>query len=316
MAQTILQLAQDVCDRETVKAPRTLFNTNDKIARILRMAAQDTVRDMMRSAHRNGLSGFKAQWVFAVRPQIYSYQLPPDYYRMIDGTEQRDRWPLGILGPVAPQTWSNWIAGLGFTAVPMGWRIDNNMIHIEPVPQQEEAIVIEYMSKYAVVRDAVDTDLEPVNGYLQPKLPLVPREGYTAPDGLPAVDPGAAPEWGTATWGTSIWGETGEYQMRRVPASTADAEVTRFPQYQVRAERFTSDLDKSAFEDDHVLSLGMTWRLLKAMRRPYGEAKDEFEREKNVFLADDASKGRSIVFGDVTVHNEIEPLGDGRWILS
>jgi len=295
-----------------VNAPKTIFGTNDRIARILRVAAKDTVRDVMKSAMRNGLSGFKAQWVFATRPGIYSYQLPPDYYRMIPGTEQRDRWPLGILGPVTPQTWSNWIAGLGFSAVPMGWRIDNNMIHLEPPPQQVEAVVIEYMSKFMTVRDAVDSDLQPVNGYLQPIAPLVPREGYTSEDGIPAVEtPG--PEWGTATWGTAVWGTTGEIEMRRIPAS---AEETQFPQYQVRSEHFTKDTDKSAFEDDHLLSLGMTWRLRKGLSKSYAEERSEYEREKDVFLGNDASQGRTIVFGDVMAHNEIEPLGDGKWILS
>lgn len=312
MAQSILSMAIDVCDRNTVKAPTTLFDTNDKIARILRMAANDTVRDIMRSAMRNGLSGYKAQWVFSTKPGVYSYKLPPDFYRVIPGTEQRDRWPLGILGPVNPQTWSNWVSGLGYSAVPMGWRIANDLIHLEPIPTQTEAVVIEYMSRYVVMRAATDADLAPVDGRLEPIAPLVPRDGYLGTGALSAVQSGGS-AWGTALWGTGVWGSTPEQEMRRIPA---EVPATKHPEYQVRAERFTSDDDTSAMDDSHVLSLGMTWRLLKGMRKPYAEEKNEYEDEKDRFLGDDASQGRTIVFGELRTRHEIEALGSGNWMLS
>ena len=313
MARSILEIATEVCDRETIACPSTLFGTNDKIARILRTAAKDTLRDLMRSAMKNGVSGFVSQWVFATKPNIYAYRLPPDFYKMVPGTEQRDRWPLGILGPVSPQTWSNWIAGTATTAVPMGWRIKNNLIHIEPPPSANEIVVIEYLSRYLVARDATDEDLEPVNGILQPISPLVPREGYIAPGSLEYVETTNPTVWGSGIWGVSIWGTTPTYELRRIPGSSNN---TSFPQYQVRAEEFASDSDTSALDDDHVLSLGMSWRLLKAMRRPYAEARDEFEREKEVFLANDASAGRDFIFGDDCPHEEVMPLGGDNWLVT
>jgi len=311
VAKTILELAVEVCDRVTVNTPTTIFGTNDRTSRILRMAAKDTLRDIMRSAMRNGLSGFQSQWVFATQPGVYAYRLPPDFYKMIPGTEQRNRWPLGILGPVSPQTWSNWISGLAYTAVPMGWRIKNNLIHFEPPPSSSEIVIIEYLSRYPVSRAATDADLQPVNGRLAPVAPLVPREGYIGDGALDVVSLTDGSKWGAATWGTAVWGETAMGKLRRIPPKD-----TSFPDYQVRAEEFTADTDVCAIDDDYVVSLGMTWRLLKGLSMPYAEAFDEYEREKDVFLANDGSRGRTLVFGESGVQNEIEPLGDGNWMVS
>jgi len=310
VARTILDLAIEVCDRVTVNAPTTLFGTNDRIARILRTAAGDTLRDIMRDGMRNGCTEFHSQWVFAVQPGVYAYRLPPDYWKMLAGTEQRNRWPLGILGPVTPQTWSNWISGLAYTAVPMGWRIKNNLIHFEPPPTKQEIVIIEYLSRWPVARDATDADLEPVNGRLAPKSPLVPREGYIGDGALDAVEKEAASLWGTAAWGTGVWGKTASTELRRIPEKS-----TKFPAYQVRAEKFEADTDTSALDDDHVLSLGMTWRLRKGLSMPYAEEFDEYEEAKEVFLANNGSKGRDIRISG-NGGNEIEPLGNGNWMVT
>lgn len=313
MSRSIYAIAEEVCDRVTVGCPDTLFGTNDRIARILRVAAKDTLRDIMRDAMKNGVSGFQSQWVFATKPGVYAYSLPPDFYKMIPGTEQRNQWPLGILGPVNPQTWSNWIGGAAYTAVPMAWRISNNLVHIEPPPVSAELILIEYLSHYMVVRDAVDGDLAPVDGRLAPISPLIPREGYVADGALDTVPTSGASKWGEAVWGTAVWGSTPAQELRRVPVSASD---TKYPAYQVRAAEFTGDTDECALHDDHVLSLGLTWRLRKGLRMPYAEAFDEYDTEKGVFLANDASRGRTIVFGEDGAHDQVVPLGGDRWVVT
>lgn len=313
MSRTIKELAIEVCDRVTVNSPDEIFGTNDRIARILRVAIKDTLRDIMRDAMRNGVSGFQSQWIFATKPGVYAYKMPPDLYKIIAGTEQRSRWPLGIIGPVNPQSWSNWISGAQYTTVPMGWRIKNNLIHFEPTPTNEEIVVIEYLSSYTVARDATDDDLAPVGGYLQPIAPLVPREGYLSDNAYDAIDTGTHSQWGAATWGASVWGQTPARAARRIQAGTAE---TNFPAYQVRAENFTKDTDRCAIDDDHIVSLGMTWRLRKGLSMPYAEAHLEYEREKGVFLSNDASVGRVINFSDYGPSHEINPLGDGQWLAT
>jgi len=306
--RTIKELATEVCDRVTVNTPETIFGTNDRIARILRTAAKDTLRDIMRSAMKNGVSGFQSQWVFATKPGVYAYRMPPDLYKLIAGTEQRSRWPLGILGPVDPQTWSNWVAGIRTTSVPMAWRIKNNLIHFEPTPVREEIVVIEYLSRYPVVRAATDDDLEIVDGRLTPVAPLVPRDGYLGDDALNAVERDSSSKWGAAEWGTALWGKTATAQLGRIPVKSS-----KFPAFQVREENFAHDDDICAMDDDHALSLGMTWRLRKGLSMRYAEELNEYETEKEIFLAQDASRARNIGFGNGNYGADVVPLGDGNW---
>lgn len=314
MARTVRELAIEVCDRVTVNTPDTIFGNNDRIARNLRIALKDTIREIMRLSMKNGVSALHSQWIFATKPGIYAYRTPPDFHKMIPGTEQRNRWPLGILGPVNPQTWSNWISGLETVAVPMGWRIKNNLMHFEPVPQAEELIVIEYISRFPAIRDATPEDMAPVDGRLEPISPLVPREGYVAKQALDAVDVMSPSDWGVAQWGTALWGETPLEVMRRIPYDPAETNL--FPPYQVRKPEFDNDNDICAFDDDHVISLGMTWRLRKGLRMDYAEAYDEYERETDVFLANDASRARTFSIGEGIVEHEVAPLGDGQWSVS
>lgn len=312
MAKTLMELAESICDRVMpANTPTKLFDTNDRTARRLRMAAKDTIRDIMRSCEESGVSGFHSQWVFATKPGIYSYRMPPDYYRMIPDTEQRGRWPLGIIGPVSPSTWSNWVSGQAATVVPMGWRIKNNTIHFEPPPAQVELVVIEYLSRFMVARDATDDDLEPVDGRLTVKAPLVPRDGYIADGALDAVPTGGT-KWGEATWGAAVWGETPTEALRRIPPN---GEAQGFPAFQVRQEEFQSETDRCALDDDYVVELGMLWRFLRSLGKPYSQEQDDYEREKGVFLASDASKARTFSFGSNSISYETVPLGGGQWLV-
>ena len=88
------------------------------------------------------------------------------------------------------------------------------------------------------------------------------------------------------------------------------------PAFQVRAEELTADTDKTAIDDDHVVSLGMSWRLRKSLSMPYAEARAEYESEKEVFLSKDGSKGRTICFGGNDLGVETYPLGNGQWAVS
>lgn len=314
MTQTIFEIAQEVCDRVTVNVPSTLFDTNDRIARILRTAAKDITRDIMRDGMRNGLTAFQSQWVFATRPGVYAYQLPPDFYRMIPRTEHYGASPIGVLGPVSPQTWSGWTAGAAATIIPMGWRIKNNLIHLASTPTKEEIVVIEYLSRYSVARDATNADLLPVSGRLVPISPLVPIDGYIAPDAADVLEKtiSSASDWGQAYWGSAVWGNTARDILHRIPVSTSN---TRFPAFKVRAETFTDDNDTSAFQDTHVLSLGLTYMLRKGLQMPYLDDFNEYETEKETMLAHDGGAMRTINIGGETI-NEVEPIGNGRWLVS
>lgn len=311
--RSILAIARTAAERDaTAPAPVTLFGTNDRVAKILRGAANDIVRDITSRSTWQGLSELHSQWAFMTQPGRYAYELPPDYLRMIPGSEIRGRWPLGLVGPASPQTWAHWIAGFGAVTAPMGWRIKNNALFIEPTPQGAELLVIEYVSRFAVVKPITAADLNTATMPVTAKAPHVFRDGFIAEgaqqDSRPddTFDYGQAPGYDDARWGEEIE----EYLSRLHPMSSVK------PLAQIRAEYFTADTDEPALSDTHMLSVGMTARLRRAMGLPYAEHADEFERLLDRYLFDDAGGRRDIRIGADNPEWETVPLGNGQWLLS
>lgn len=314
MPKTILKIAQGVCDRETVNAPETLFGTNDRHARVLRKAASDTVHEIMDRATAIGVSGLAAQWAFATRPGIYCYRLPPDFYREIPNTEFRQQWSLGVYGPVGPEAWNLWLSGSEATALPMSWRIRNNLIWIEPVPTEAEVVVIDYLSNFMVTRDATASDMEVRDGYQLPKAGLVPRDGYVTEETLALVQTTTTAVWGAAVWGGSVWGTTAEAELRRIPG--ASDTYDGFPPFQVRQEDFQADTDVCALGDDHLLSLGMSYRLRRSLSMSFTVRRDEYLRRMDTFLSRTNGAAKPIALDRSPSQAELMPLGNGRWRIS
>ena len=315
--RTILEIAKEAAARDaTAPQPATLFGNQDRIARVLRTAATDVLRDYLRRTRWVGLSDFHSSWVFAFQPGRYAYPLPPDYLRMIPGTEMRGGWSLGLIGPATPQAWANWLYGVGTNTASHGWRIKNNAIWIDPTPTTEELVVIEYISRYPVVSEIRTGDYNLATDPLQTNAPIVPRDGWLDLENVENLMPtggegvgryGILPGWGEAVWGA----EPEELLKRLLPTSSVD------PLPEVRRPEFTEDTDKPVFEDDHLLSLGMTWHLQRALGKPYAERADEYETELAVKVAEDAGGARSFRFGcDEHSEQGVVPLGDGRWLVS
>lgn len=317
MTRPILAIAIEAAEREgTAPAPARLFGTNDRVAKILRGAAKDTTREILRRTRYRGLSEFHSQWAFMTEPGRYAYSMPPDFLRMIPDAEIRNGWPLGLVGPASPQSWARWIAGMGSVSAPMGWRIKNNALFIDPTPMGSELLVIEYISRYPVVRNIGPEDLDLATIPATVIAPYVPRDGYIA-TGI-SIDGGAQldafvfdedPGFDVGTWAGEP-AEISEYLKRLNPLSAVA------PLAQLRQEEFEADTDLSAFEDDYLLSLGMTFRLRRGLTMPYAEAAAEYEREMEVKLAEDAGGARDFTFGNCETTVGAVPLGGGNWMIS
>lgn len=314
MNRTILEIAQEAAERDaTAPAPSKLFETNDRIARILRQAAKDTLREYLRSSGWQGLSEFQSTWVFALQPGRYAYPLPPDFLRIIPRTEQRNGWPLGLVGPASPQAWAAWVFGGSAVAAPMGWRIRNNVLWIEPTPQKAELVAIEYISRYPVVSEIRDSDFDMTLDPPQTFAPIVPRDGHLSlrDDSLVgASDPDDAeydipPGYDVGQWGT----EPMEALRRLNPLSAAA------PLPEVRRPEFEADTDRPAFDDDYLLSLGLTFRLRRSLGLPYAEQAAEYEEEMAMKSATDAGGAKSFRLGDECGFGGQVPLGGGRWLV-
>lgn len=316
MARTILEIAQEAAERDaTAPAPAALFGTNNRIARILRAAAKDTMREYLRVSNWQGLSEFHSSWVFALQPGRYAYQLPPDYLRIIPNTEQRNGWPLGLVGPATPQAWASWLYGGAATAAPMGWRIKNNLLWIEPVPTSTELVVIEYISRYPVVSAIQSGDYDLTLDPIQTNAPVVPRDGHMSlPDATLVTEDapddfvfGAGPGYDDGAWPTDPF-----EVLRRLHPMSAVA-----PLPEVRRPEFTADTDYPAFDDDYILSLGMTFRLRRSLGMPFVEHAAEYEAEIEMKSATDAGGARDFRLGrEANVSVGQVPLGGGKWLVN
>lgn len=316
MARTILEIAREAAEREaTAPAPVTLFGDNGRVARILRGAAKDTMREYLRASRWEGQSEFHSQWVFSLIPGRFAYPLPPDYLRMIPNTEQRGGWPMGLIGPANPQTWARWLSGAAAVTAPMGWRIKNNVLFIEPTPKHSELVMIEYITSYPVVSEVKSGDYDLSSQVPITIAPVIARDGWIEP-GTDVVVPStpedfAYDEGDGEGWDEGLWSAEPHEILRRISHVSSAR-----PLPEVRRPAFEHDEDKPAFEDDFLLSLGMTWRLQRALGLPYAEMAAEYEAEMQFRLAEDAGGARSFRLGNRDLGCDALPLGDGRWLVS
>ena len=315
MARTILEIAKEAAERgNTAPPPPKLFGTNDRIARIMRQAAKDTMRQLMRYSAHLGLSDLQSTWVLALQPGVFAYPLPDDYLRMIINTEHRGGWPMGLIGPATPQTWSAWRSGGASVPASMGWRIRNNAIWFDPTPSAAELVQIEYISRYVVVSPIKEGDYDdatPPNTI----APVVPRDGQIEGAASEIAYNASGQEFtyeSGAGYDAGLWSiELSEILKRINPLSGL------FPAAQVRREDFAADDDMPALADDYLLSLGMTWRTRKALGMAYAEEAADFEEELEMVVASDAGGQRPFRIG---MNRDDDcgawPLGGDRWMVS
>lgn len=316
MARTILEICQEAAEREaTAPAPATIFGDNNRIARIMRQAIKDTMRDYLRASRWVGQSAFHSQWVFSLKPGRFAYPLPPDYLRMIANTEQRGGWPMGLIGPATPETWARWVSGAAAVTAPMGWRIKGNALFLEPTPANEELVFIEYVSSYLVVSEIKTGDYDLTSQVPVTFAPVVPRDGWIAHDTVVDLAEGpdtfAYDEADGQGWDEGVWTAEPSEILRRINPNSLQG-----PLPQVRRAGFSHDDDRPAFEDDYLLSLGVTWRTQRALGLPYAEIAAEYEAEKDAALTEDAGGARGFRLGNSGQTVDVLPLGDGKWMVS
>lgn len=317
MGRTILELAREACQRDnSAPAPDSLFSEEaPHVSRILVTAIADTMRDILRRTRWLGHSDLIGTWTFGTIPGRYVYPLPPDYLRIVPDTEHMNGQPMRYAGPATPQAYAAWIFGNKGAVSPMGWTIRNNALWLTPTPTRAELVTIDYISRFPVVSIVQPGDYDFRTQPPTPRAPLVPRDGHLSiPEGLDLVNEGPlAGKWDVAPpgWDVAVWAQELSEVLHRIDPTAYGYAVP-----QVRRPGFTTDLDEPAIGDDHVLSLGLTFRLRRALGLDYAEAAAEYEEELEARAANDAGGARGFRIGYDDSVADVIPLGAGRWMLS
>jgi hypothetical protein len=316
MARTILEIAQEAAEREaTAPPPTSLFGNNSRVARILRHAAKDTMREYLRLVGWESQTELQSTWTFTLRPGRFAYPLPPDFLRIIPRTEHRNGWEMGLIGPANAVTWARWLMGSATVTAPMGWRIRNSMLMIEPTPAAAELVSIDYISRYPVVSDLAQGDYDFTLKPIQPKSPFVPLDGHldlaSSTDVITVAEDDALFEDGDTGYEVGTWPDELWEVLKRINPLSGVAPLPK-----VRRPEFTSDTDQPAWQDDYLLSLGMHFRLRRGLGLPFAEAAAEYEAEMDSKANTDGGGKRAFALGNEAPQTETVPLGGGRWLLS
>lgn len=117
-----------------------------QLRRLLKGLGEELVRDY-RWTH------LQRQYNVVTTPGVDAYALPPDFARLIDGTEwnRTQQMPLG--GPINAQGWQLLKAHSASGTVWLNFRIAGNHFFLHPVPGTVESLFFEYITRRWVLDD-------------------------------------------------------------------------------------------------------------------------------------------------------------------
>lgn len=146
--RTLLTIGQEAARRAGLPAPSTIYSNNEKAARLILIAADDTVREVREAAANN--DGWGSQQVGGTITTISGrayYDLPSDYEALIPGASFINGNPMWFMGPTDPYAWRAEEAGVGVRPAPYRWRIRGAQMFLQPTPSSEMSIYFEYLSR-------------------------------------------------------------------------------------------------------------------------------------------------------------------------
>ncbi len=291
---TIRTQLEHAAEAAGMPVPKVIYGSNDRLSRTLRSVARASVRDILASMPSGGYSDQISTWVFRTQPGEASYPLPPDFYDMIPGTQFRDTWPVGLLGPTPSWMWARWRAGFSVPSYPFSWRVLRNRMYLEPIPAAQEVVTVEYLSKFPVIKQVTGWDNQLWDGAPgdHAKAPYVTHEGHLA---VTATDLGL----------TSAEFDA-KFRLLTPPNgwdASSDLNGDGYPDAFVRKEGLTEDTDIVSFDHDLFLS-SLIWRLRREVRKPYAEEKLDFERIRSSTAAIDNGGLRDICFSSPGMSHE------------
>jgi hypothetical protein len=148
---TLLATVQIACDRLGLPRPNAVMTSGDDTIRIMRALATQEGRELAARATWQKLT--KEQSFTTTATMIQTGALPADFDRFINGTVWNYTQKNPMLGPLEPDEWQQFSAGL-VGPPDLYFRMRGNDFLILPTPPAGEEIRFEYVSAFWVDTDA------------------------------------------------------------------------------------------------------------------------------------------------------------------
>jgi hypothetical protein len=136
-------------ERATFSVPATIIDASNVTAIRLQMAADKTGRSLR---DLGGWQDLQTTYSFTTVPGQFNYPLPDGYLRMVGMTNWNRSQIAKMMGPTPPSQWQALVAGnaLAPTGVQY-WRVLQKSFYIWPIPQSEDTITFEYVTRNWVI---------------------------------------------------------------------------------------------------------------------------------------------------------------------
>lgn len=165
MAKTLLQLCTEAIESlGPFNIPTTIFSNEDPDAAILKWAATQTGRELVRSYSWQALN---TAGTITTASGTATYALPADFRRFANNTFYNVTEARGLYGPLSPSSWAELTRGITLSTLNYSFRVAGNNVELSPTPSSVQTVGYDYYSKYystdsggtAQENWAADTDL-------------------------------------------------------------------------------------------------------------------------------------------------------------
>jgi hypothetical protein len=165
MAKTLVQLCAEAIESlGPFNIPTTIIGNSDPDAAILKWAATQTGRELVRSYSWQVLLSSTTITTVA---GTYQYSLPADFRRFSNETFYNITEERALYGPMTPSSWAELTKGITLSTFDYSFRVAGNYLEFSPTPTSVQTLGYDYYSKYystdsggtAQANWAVDTDL-------------------------------------------------------------------------------------------------------------------------------------------------------------
>jgi hypothetical protein len=146
MAKTLVQLCVEAIESlGPFTIPTTIIGNSDGDATILKWAATQTGRELVRS---HSWQALLTPTTFVTADTVSQYSIPADFQRFANFTFYNVSEFRALSGPLTTAPWADLTRGINVSTYNYNFRVRGNFIELSPTPSSVQTVGYDYYSKY------------------------------------------------------------------------------------------------------------------------------------------------------------------------